>query len=251
MRNRVLLAAGTSLLLCAMLAGCSGMDKVGDLGHKNLRPNSVKYDAFGNELPNKGSKDNQSNQLNRFNGLYLNTNNAIGSHKNKSMEMNEQMADQITRLEAVKSSYVVVTDRNAYVAVSFNDDEPKSNAKMMNRTEGMLDGQETPGKNMQTQASADEYMLTEEMREEISAIVLKIKSDTEHVFITANPDFVLRLNMYMNDVKLGHPIQDYVAEFNAMAERIFPVKATERTEPQNNMSNMNNTSRKNMPDIYD
>ena len=67
--------------------------------------------------------------------------------------------------------------------------------------------------------------VTAEMKERIAAEVKKMAPQIDHVYVSANPDFVSRMTSYMEDVRLGHPIQGFVAEFNALVERIFPVKA--------------------------
>ena len=67
--------------------------------------------------------------------------------------------------------------------------------------------------------------VTADMKERIAAEVKKMAPQIDHVYVSANPDFVSRMTSYMEDVRLGHPIQGFVAEFNALVERIFPVKA--------------------------
>lgn len=224
MRNCILLFAGASLLLCVMLGGCSQYQ--GDLGNKNIRPNSVKYDAFGNLIDKRA--DDQMNEANRLNELGMNSNNLIGSHKNGRIEMDEKIANEITKLDAVKSSYVVVTDHNAYVAISLDKNEPKGNAKMMSRTDGKMLGKDGNA------LSTGHQKLTEAIKADAEACVRQIKPDIEHVYISADPEFVGRLNAYMNDVKLGYSIQGYIAEFNAMVERVFPAEAKQSMmEPKN------------------
>ena len=67
--------------------------------------------------------------------------------------------------------------------------------------------------------------VTAVMKERIAAEVKKMAPQIDHVYVSANPDFITRMTSYMEDVRLGHPIQGFVAEFNALVERIFPVKA--------------------------
>lgn len=75
--------------------------------------------------------------------------------------------------------------------------------------------------------STGNHMLTAQVKEQIASKVKQLNPSIEHVYVSANPDFVGRMNAYMNDVKLGHPIQGYIAEFNAMVERIFPAQTVE------------------------
>lgn len=213
-----------SVLLSTILAGC--MEKQGDLGNKNIRQNNEIYDANGNLLRDKRFADDQMNEMNRINGRRLNSNNIIGSHKNYRMEMNEKLAKHITNMDAVKLSYVLLTDHNAYVAVSLDEEEPAGDSKMMSRTNSGYMGQE--GNNMSRRMSSlstGQHMLTEQIKDDIANEIRRLIPSIEQVYVSANPDFVGRMNGYMNDVLLGHPIQGYIAEFNAMAERIFPAKS--------------------------
>lgn len=212
------------VLLSTMLAGC--MEKQGDLGNKNIRPNSEIYDANGNLLRDKRFADDQMNEMNRINGRRLNSNNIIGSHKNYRMEMNEKMAEHITKMDAVKLSYVLLTDHNAYVAVSLDEEEPAGNSEMMSRTKSGFMGKEGISMSRRMSSlSTGQHMLTDQIKDDIANEIRRLIPSIEQVYVSANPDFVGRMSGYMNDVRLGHPIQGFIAEFNAMAERIFPAKS--------------------------
>lgn len=221
-KQMVALSAG--VLLSVMLTGC--MEKQGDLGNKNIRSNNIRKDANGNLLMDKRFADDQMNEMNRVNGRRLNSNNVIGSHKNYRMEMSEKMAEAVTKLDAVKSSYVMLTDHNAYVAVSLDEDEPKGNTKIMSRTNsGYLGKEGVDMSRRMSSMSTGQDKLTDQIKDEIASKVKRLRPSVEHVYVSANPDFVGRMNSYMNDVRLGHPIQGFIVEFNAMAERIFPPKS--------------------------
>lgn len=227
--RKSMMALSASILLGTMLAGCS-MEKVGDVGNKNIRPNSIRYDANGNILKDKRFADDQMNEMNRINGRRQNSNNVIGSHKNYRMEMSEKIAGDITKLDAVKSSYVMLTDHNAYVAVSLDEVEPKGDAKMMSRTNAGYIGEDgVKITKRMSSLSTGQHMLTDQIKDEIANEVKRLRPIVDHVYVSANPDFVGRMNAYMNDVKLGHPIQGFIAEFNAMVERIFPAKFEDKT----------------------
>jgi YhcN/YlaJ family sporulation lipoprotein len=69
-------------------------------------------------------------------------------------------------------------------------------------------------------AAADN--VSPDLQARIAGIVQRMTPQIQNVYVSANPDFVARMTSYMDDVRLGHPIQSFVAEFNAMVERIFP-----------------------------
>jgi YhcN/YlaJ family sporulation lipoprotein len=227
MRKQIL-ALSAGMLLSVMLTGC--MEKQGDLGNKNIRSTRVQKDANGNIYLDKRFANDQLNEKNRVNGRRLNSNNVIGSHKNYRMEMSGKMAEAIMKFDAVKSAYVMLTDHNAYVAVSLVENKPAGDMKTMSRTNSGYLGQKgvEMSRRMSTM-STGHAMLTDQLKEEIAKKIKHLRPSVEHVYVSANPDFVGRMNAYMNDVLLGHPIQGFIAEFNAMVERIFPAQSGDNT----------------------
>ncbi|NBD27323.1 YhcN/YlaJ family sporulation lipoprotein [Paenibacillus glycinis] len=126
-RKWAMLAAGA--MLSTMLTGC--MENHGELGNRNIRGNSVSYDMNGNRILNTRFANDQMNEMNRVDGHRLNSNNLVGLHKNYRLEMSEAMADRISGIKGVGKAYVMLTDDNAYVAVSLKDDAGKKGANAM------------------------------------------------------------------------------------------------------------------------
>ena len=113
-RKWIVLAAGA--LIGTMLTGC--MEKQGELGNRNIRKQSVRYDGNGNAIVNKRFANDQMNEMNRMNGVRLNSNNIVGLHKNYRLEMSKDIADHLASMKEINKAYVMLTDNNAYVAVS-------------------------------------------------------------------------------------------------------------------------------------
>ncbi|GMK37664.1 hypothetical protein PCCS19_07180 [Paenibacillus sp. CCS19] len=307
-----------SLALGTMLAGCAANQ--GDLGNRHpVEQQSVRYDMMGNRIMSKRFANDQMNEMNRVNGLRQNSNNLVGIHDNYRMEMSQNIADSLASKKLVKSAQVMLTNHNAYVAVSLHDGVSPGgsntmqrsslglgsngygskplpstpspgasfNGTMMNNSDidrtghlgyrvmglsnkknaykgasgmnGVRNFSESIGTGMTgsprygtyntntnnyrpyannnmyndgslyharsggAAANAD-MQLTEQVKNSIAAEVKRMAPSVDHVYISANPDFVDRMNGYWNDVKAGHPIQGFIAEFNAMVDRIFPVK---------------------------
>ncbi|WP_424769052.1 YhcN/YlaJ family sporulation lipoprotein [Paenibacillus sp. sgz302251] len=226
--RKYLMVLSACVLLITMPTGC--MEKQGDLGNKNIRTNKVRYDANGNLLRDKRFADDQSNEMNRMNGIRLNSNNVIGSHKNYRLEMSEKMAKALTELDEIKSAYVMLTNHNAYVAVSLDENKQSGNAAMMSRTNTGFSGEKGIEINRRMSSlSTGQDRLTKQIEDKVIYEIKRMRPSVERVYVSASPDFVGRMNAYMNDVKLGYPIQGYISEFNAMVERIFPAKATDKT----------------------
>ncbi|GLX67091.1 YhcN/YlaJ family sporulation lipoprotein [Paenibacillus glycanilyticus] len=275
MNNKFILLTA-SVALATTLAGCAANQ--GDIGNKNIRPNSVRYDANGNMIRNfsapgtitdKRFANDQMNEMNRVNGRRLNSNNIVGSHKNYKMEMSEEIANKLVAMNTVKTANVMLTDNNAYVAVSFEDHTRGLSAKSYSRTNmsspitdtnrhmngtygsagkygmngmngtygmnGTMGGYDTNGHNGSmrglSMTNSGESQLTDKIKSDIAAEVKRIHPSVKNVYVSANPDFVDRMNGYMGDVRLGHPIQGFVSEFNAMVERIFPANVTKLNSP--------------------
>ena len=133
-RKWILLAAGA--LVGTMLTGC--MEKHGELGNRNIREQSVRYDGNGNAIVNKRFANDQMNEMNRMNGVRLNSNNIVGLHKNYRLEMSKDIADHLASMKEINNAYVMLTDNNAYVAVSLKS------ANIHNGTAGTLKGSALP-----------------------------------------------------------------------------------------------------------
>jgi len=87
--------------------------------------------------------------------------------------------------------------------------------------------------------------LTSEFKAKVADIVHKNHPGIQNVYVSANPDFFSRMQGYANDVKQGHPIKGFVAEFNAMVERVFPAESASNSsyKGMSTNTNMNNGTR--------
>lgn len=98
-------------------------------------------------------------------------------------------ADKIVRLNGVKQANVLVTRRNAYVAAVVD----------------------TP----QTE-------IPQQLEEQIANEVRSTDPNIQHVYVSTNPEFVDRVNRYVQDIGQGRPVAGFVEEFSAMIQRLFP-----------------------------
>lgn len=193
------LIASTVLLSAALtVTGC--MERTGDLGNKNIRPQNVKnYNMDGNRMKNMRFANDQRNEMNRVDGARRENNNIVGAHGNSHMKLSEKVADKLAALPDVDAAYVMLTDRNAYVAITQNR------------------------KGMTQMSSGDD--LADGLKNKIANQVKSMSPTTQNVYVSANPDFTSRMKGFAEDVRSGHPIQGFITEFNALAERIFPEKS--------------------------
>jgi spore cortex protein len=106
------------------------------------------------------------------------------------MEIAEEAANRVENLEGVRQANVIVTNRNAYVAVML-DDQPKGES-------------------------------TRAIENKISNAVKQADRNIQNVFVSTNPDFVDRMTDYTNKLQRGEPIEGLFEEFNEMVLRVFP-----------------------------
>jgi YhcN/YlaJ family sporulation lipoprotein len=99
-------------------------------------------------------------------------------------------ADRIARLNGVKSANVLVTKNNAYVAAVVN----------------------TPSN-----------QITRAMEDQIAKEVRATDPTIKNVYVSTNPEFVDRVNQYVQDVRQGRPISGFFDELTKVIQRIFPV----------------------------
>ncbi|QJD84011.1 YhcN/YlaJ family sporulation lipoprotein [Cohnella herbarum] len=199
MRKGIIVA---TVLLSSSIALTGCMGKTGDLGNKNIRPNAVgRGQEIGNGMNYKmrfaNDQDNEQNRT--IHGERRENNNVVGMHGNSRIETSDKVADKIAAMPGIKSAYVMMTDHNAYVAV--NEDEKAKN---------------------------DHHSLAAAVKDKIADQVRVLAPSVENVYVSANPDFAGRMEGYSKDVKAGHPVQGFLAEFNALVERVFPAPAGTR-----------------------
>ncbi|WP_210608546.1 YhcN/YlaJ family sporulation lipoprotein [Priestia flexa] len=106
------------------------------------------------------------------------------------MEVANGASDRVNALSEVKNANVIVMNRNAYVAAVLED-----------KKEGKL---------------------TKEMEAKIADEVKKANNNVQEVYVSTNPDFVDRMNGYVNKLEDGRPITGIIDEFNEVVRRVFP-----------------------------
>jgi len=149
------------------------------------------------------------------------------------IKRNEAIANEIVKIKGIKSSYVMLSDQNAYVAVSLDENEPivrDTNISKMdtinnypvddvNRTRRT--GVVNEVRSLTERATDTEFMSTK-MRSEIEALVKKKEPNVKNVHISASPDFVIHMNGYMSDLNSGKAMRDVMNDFNQFVRNMFP-----------------------------
>ncbi|MBW5447405.1 hypothetical protein GE107_15210 [Cohnella sp. CFH 77786] len=202
------------VLLSAALAvaGCVN-DKTGDVGQKNLRPNHTNdyvnhrlsingTHSYGSRTyPTRFASDQANEQNRRMGGNRLN-NNIVGVHDNYHLRTNDRIARELAAMPEVDAAYVLLTDHNAYVGI----------------TEKRAGG-------IAPQSADAGGRLKDKIADRVKAMAPAV----QNVYVTANPEFVGRVRYYNQAAGAGHPVQEYLTEFNALVTRIFPATAASGT----------------------
>jgi YhcN/YlaJ family sporulation lipoprotein len=184
-RARALILSLAAFVLA--VAGCADVSRMGDLGHKNIRPNRF--------------TDDRAQEMNRSFGRQMNNNNLVPDmHGNTRLELSQFLAEKIASMPEINTAYVMLTDNNAYVAVTESAKSSRQAAGSGNADDDLAVG------------------LKEKVANQVRSLVPGVKN----VFVSANPDFYGRMREIADEVGQGRPIQGFVEEFNTMVARIFP-----------------------------
>ncbi|KUL15624.1 Lipoprotein YhcN [Bacillus paralicheniformis] len=176
-------AIAALLLPLLFTAGCGMANQGADNNRRNQ----------DNALQNVTNRDNDRTNVNdgrNVNDQMNVTDNRDANRDDNNMEVADKAADKVAELKEVNHANVIVTNRNAYVAVVLKGN-PKGD-------------------------------VTNELKEKISKKVKDTDNNINNVFVSANPDFVDRMRNYGDRIQNGEPIQGIFDEFGETINRIFP-----------------------------
>lgn len=180
---RIRWLAFTMLGLVALaLSGCS--DRAPDAADENILSNAL-------STPNVGILNGVTRARS------MNSHSVIGLHENTYFQLNDDMTDAVVHMPGIQSAYVMMTDRNAYVAVNRGTADILAN------------GPQLPEAFVKTVAGA----------------VQSRSPSTRNVFVSEDPVLWSRMQTYTQAVREGYPLQRFLAEFNALVEKVFPAES--------------------------
>ncbi|MCR2821828.1 YhcN/YlaJ family sporulation lipoprotein [Lederbergia panacisoli] len=153
----------------------------------NNNRNMATRDGVG--VDNGFNVNNARNGVNN-NGNGFGVNNNRDFNDNDRIDVADHIADDIAKLKEVDSANVLVTRRNAYVAVKLSN---KGNNEM-----------------------------TSTVQRKIAKQVRDVDNNIDNVYISENPDFFNRMTGYRNDINAGRPVSGFFNEFSDTVRRVFP-----------------------------
>ncbi|MEH7313521.1 YhcN/YlaJ family sporulation lipoprotein [Priestia megaterium] len=119
-----------------------------------------------------------------------NQNNNVGNNNQSRLEVADKAADRIAKLNEVDTANVIVTNRNAYVAVVLKNEANEE--------------------------------VTDRLKKKISDQVKATDKDIRNVYVSSNPDFVNRMEGYGNQINEGTTRNGLFEDFTETVKRVFP-----------------------------
>ncbi|MGG0249501.1 YhcN/YlaJ family sporulation lipoprotein [Peribacillus frigoritolerans] len=145
-----------------------------------------KEDASENLGLNRTHQDNLDNPMN-VSDTRQNVNNDNGVN---GMRVSEDISKRVEALKEVSNANVIVTENNAYVGAVLKDGGEKD--------------------------------ISNDLKERVADAVRGADPSVDQVYVSANPDFVQRMDRYANDIENGKPVEGFAEEFRELVTRIFP-----------------------------
>ncbi|MFJ7937941.1 YhcN/YlaJ family sporulation lipoprotein [Peribacillus sp. NPDC096622] len=138
---------------------------------------------------NRTNQDNLDNPMN-VNDTRQNVNNVNNDNGINGMKVSEDISNRVETLKEVSNANVIVTENNAYVGAVLKDGGEKD--------------------------------ISNDLKERVADTVREADPSVDQVYVSANPDFVQRMEGYANDIENGKPVEGFAEEFRELVTRIFP-----------------------------
>lgn len=196
---------------------------------------------------NPGDKRNETNYSSKSSESLLDNGpraygselNGMLAHRNTKLSYDEKLSAAVSDVPGVAQAFVMVTDSNAYIALMTDHTATGVSGGKASRYEtnntGTQDGfyNNRTGSNTVPDpdwiASGTNSWDTVQEHEDLShpfkqTVALKVRElhpGVKDVFISANRDFINKVNKLSQEQWMGRPLDPYVGEFNAICEQVF------------------------------
>lgn len=126
--------------------------------------------------------------------------------------VSKEAADRIVDdVEHIDRAYVLMTNRNAYVAAELDTDRGETRQRDRDTKINDTNRSDSTG-----------HDLTDDVKDKIADIVKDVDANIDNVYVTTNPDFADLVHNYMADMDAGKPVRGFFDQFGNMIERVFP-----------------------------
>ncbi|WNR43984.1 hypothetical protein [Paenibacillus roseipurpureus] len=167
------------------------------------------------------------------------------THNNTKIEYSQYLSDQVNNMDGVNTALVMITNQNAYVALMmdssavgtksttqetnnqgtqkgfYNDHNPYDDSLPSNDLNKGYNSYET---------AVHHDLLSHRFKQAIAEKIRVLQPDLMDVYISANRDFLNKMNNYAQESWKGHSLMPLLTDFNQTVTRIF---GTAQALPQN------------------
>ncbi|WP_050182104.1 YhcN/YlaJ family sporulation lipoprotein [Domibacillus robiginosus] len=110
------------------------------------------------------------------------------TNDNQTLEVADEAADNVKKIEEVNGATVLVTDHRAYAAVD-----------LKNGTD-----------------------VSDDLKNNIEEKVKEADTSVEKVYVSEDPDFSTQMKEYADRIEAGEPVEGFFDEFSDAVRRVFP-----------------------------
>lgn len=186
-----------SALVVFVLAACGTTNDATMDNKDNDRTTDNVDDNRATETDKLDQTESDRNR-DRKNGEADGVDNGVDHNGESRLDFAEDAANRVAELDEVDNATVILSNRNAYVAVMMKD-----------------------GKDDKDTDNRDEE-LSKDLEDKISEKVREAKTDVDNVYVSLNPDFVDRMRGYGTRIQEGEPIEGFFEEFTEAVRNVFP-----------------------------
>lgn len=208
------------LLLTLSACGTNGKEYRGD------RDNSTSSN-FGAHVE-KAEQHERSYQVQQLSGPV--------THNNTTLEYSQYLSDQLHTMDGVNTAFVMITNQNAYVALMMDSsaigtkgltkettnsgtDEGYYNAN--NPYDDSLPSNVLNNGNNSYETAIHHDLLSHRFKQAIAEKLRVLKPDLMDVYISANRDFLNKMNTYAQESFKGRSLLPLLTDFNQTVTRVF------------------------------
>lgn len=158
------------------------------------------------------------------------------SHNNTSLEYNQFLSNQLNAMNGVNTALVMTTDKNAYVALMidssatgtkgttketnnqgtnkgfYNDNAPHNDYLPSNDLNNGYNSYET---------AVHHDLLSHRFKQAMAEKIRLLQPSVMDVYISANRDFLNKMNSYAQESWKGHSLMPLLTDFNKTVENVF------------------------------
>ncbi|MDF2669212.1 MAG: hypothetical protein K0R67_1518 [Paenibacillus sp.] len=166
-----------------------------------------------------------------------NTQMKAADHNNHKMVFSQYSSDVIDDMKGIRSSFVIITDKNAYVAILLDGTATGAKGKgIKNRSDrtiispGIDDHSDITKSLKPGDIAMEKYSfptipnpqdLSSELHEDLSKVIRQLHPEITNVFVSANQDFINQFSQYAHESWRGAPLDTYVPQFNSLVLNHF------------------------------